>query len=65
MSILTTVEYSNLKEWVRNEMKSWTYVELTPKQREAFKMLIVEWYGWPNFTLNFSKDMKRIIKTEL
>ena len=42
-----------------------TLIELTHKQIDAFKILIIEEYGWPSFTLNFSKDMKHIIKIKL
>ena len=46
-------------------MKTDIYTELNAKQIQAFKMLIAEQYGWPDFTLNFATDMKRIIKIEL
>ena len=46
-------------------MESDKLIELTHKQIDAFKILIAEEYGWPSFTLNFSKDMKHIIKIEL
>ncbi len=65
MPVLTQQEYHNLKNWVRHDMESDKLIELTHKQIDAFKTLIVEEYGWPEFTLNFSKDMKHIIKIEL
>ena len=65
MSVLTTDEYQNLKRWVCDEMQSDKLIALTKKQIDGFKMLIIEEYGWPEFTLNFSKDMKHIIKIEL
>jgi hypothetical protein len=65
MPVLTTDEYQNLKRWVCDEMQSDKLIALTKKQIDGFKMLIIEEYGWPEFTLNFSKDMKHIIKIEL
>jgi len=65
MSVLTTDEYQNLKRWVCDEMQSDKLIALTKKQIDGFKMLIIEEYGWPEFTLNFSKDMKHIIKIKL
>lgn len=65
MPVLTTDEYQNLKRWVCDEMQSDKLIALTKKQIDGFKMLIIEEYGWPEFTLNFSKDMKHIIKIKL
>ena len=65
MPVLTQKEYHNLKNWVRHDMESDKLIELTHKQIDAFKILIIEEYGWPSFTLNFSRDMKHIIKIEL
>jgi hypothetical protein len=66
MSILTTPEeYINLKKWVKVEMKPDVYIEINTQQTEAFKMLIIEQYGWPIFTINFSRDMNRVMKCEL
>jgi hypothetical protein len=57
MPVLTQQEYHNLKNWVRHDMESDKLIELTHKQIDAFKILIIEEYGWPSFTLNFSKDI--------
>ena len=65
MPVLTQQEYHNLKNWVRHDMESDKLIELTHKQIDAFKILIIEEYGWPSFTLNYSKDMKHNIKIQL
>ena len=65
MPVLTTDEYQNLKRWVCDEMQSDKLIALTKKQIDGFKMLNIEEYGWPEFTWNFSKEMKHSIKIKL
>ena len=66
MSILATPEeISNLKHWTRHEMPDDTWVPVNEVQQSAFKHLMTEWYGWPEFSLNFLKDMKHVIKIML
>jgi len=54
-----------LKQWVTNEMQPEVWLRVNAYQLGAIKTMIAEQYGWPSFTLNFSKDMKHIIKIEL
>ena len=42
MPVLTQQEYHNLKNWVRYDMESDKLIELTHKQIDAFKILIIE-----------------------
>ena len=58
-------EVPKAKTWVRDEMKLDVWVPITEHQVDIFKWLMVEWYGWPVFSLNFSKDMKHVIKIML
>lgn len=54
-----------MKSYVRNQMEFDKWIEVNDRQRDAFKHLMDEWYGWPEFSLNFSKDMKHVIKIML
>ena len=66
MPILATPEeIINLKLWVKNEMPDDVWTPVTQKQQSAFKVLIVEWYGWPVFSLNFNSEMNKIMKCNL
>ena len=58
-------EVPKAKTWVRDEMKLDVWVPITERQVDIFKWLMVEWYRWPEFSLNFSKDMKHVIKIML
>ena len=60
---MVTLEQSNImKEYVRYKMPSDVWIEVNDKQKEAFKHLMTEWYGWPDFSLNFNKDMNKVMK---
>ena len=66
MSILATPEeIINLKQWTRNEMPEDSWVPVNDKQQSAFKCLMTEWYGWPEFSLNFNKAMNCVMKIKL
>lgn len=66
MSILATPEeIINLKNWTRDEMPEDTWVPVNAKQQSAFKCLMVEWYGWPEFSLNFNTDLTKVMKCKL
>lgn len=63
---MLTLEQANImKSYVRNQMEFDTWIPVNDKQKDAFKHLMVEWYGWPEFSLNFLKDMKHVIKITL
>jgi hypothetical protein len=55
-------EINNLKTWVRDTMPVDVWIEVTDKQKEVFKHLMMEWYGWPVFSLNFNKDGNKVMK---
>ena len=63
----TTVltELQKAKRWVRDEMPEGTWVPATERQREIFKAMMTEWYGWPVFSLNFNKAMNCVMKIKL
>jgi hypothetical protein len=63
--LITAQEIANMKQWVIQEMEADKPVEVNEKQIEGFKRLMDEWYGWPEFSLNFLKDMKHVIKIML
>ena len=50
------------KKWVRDEMKSDTWIPITARQVDTFKWLIAEQYGWPEFTLNLNRTNTKIMK---
>jgi len=55
-------EINNLKTWVRETMPGDVWIEVTDKQKEVFKHLMMERYGWPVFSLNFNKEMNKVMK---
>ena len=58
-------ELQKAKQWVRHEMAEGKWVPITDKQREVFKDMMLEWYGWPVFSLNFNKAMNCVMKIKL
>lgn len=56
-------EINNLKSWVRDTMPGDVWIEINDKQKEVFKHLMMEWYGWPVFSLNFDKEGNKVQKT--
>jgi len=42
-----------------------TWVPITDRQREIFKTMMLEWYGWPEFSLNFNTDLTKVMKCKL
>ena len=53
------------KSYVRNQMEFDKWIEVNDRQKDAFKHLMVEWYGWPVFSLNFNKAMNCVMKIKL
>lgn len=63
---MVTLEQADMmKDYARNKMKPDVWMEVSDKQIEAFKQLMIEWYGWPEFSLNFNKDMTKVMKIML
>jgi len=46
-------------------MEADVWIPITERQREIFKHLMLEWYGWPEFSLVFNKDMTKVMKIML
>ena len=63
--LITPEEITNLKYWTKNEMPDDTWIPVNDKQKDAFKHLMVEWYGWPVFSLNFNKAMNCVMKIKI
>jgi hypothetical protein len=63
--MITIENINTIKRWVRDEMKPNMWIEVNERQVKVFKTLIVEWYGWPDFTINFNRDMNKVMKVEL
>jgi len=60
---MVTLEQANtMKKYVREQMDSDRWIEVNEKQMEVFKYLILEQYGWPEFTLNINKSGDRVMK---
>jgi len=53
------------KTWVRDEMQFDVWTPITERQVDIFKWLMVEWYGWPEFSLNFNTDLTKVMKCKL
>ena len=53
---------SETKYWTDNQMRYSEWYEVKESDVPAFKSLIDERYGWPGFALNFSSDMKQVMK---
>lgn len=58
-------EIKRLKSYVRNQMEFDKWIEVNDRQKDAFKHLMVEWYGWPEFSLNFNTDLTKVMKCKL
>lgn len=60
---MVTLEQANImKTYVRNQMEAEVWIPVNDKQRDVFKHLMIEWYGWPEFTLNFNNDLSKVMK---
>ena len=53
------------KTWVRDEMQFDVWTPITERQVDIFKWLMLEWYGWPVFSLNFNKAMNCVMKIKI
>lgn len=63
---MLSLEQANMmKSYVRNQMEFDKWIEVNDRQKDAFKHLMVEWYGWPEFSLNFNKAMNCVMKIKL
>ena len=58
-------ELQKAKQWVKNDMEAEKWTPITERQREIIKVMIVEWYGWPEFSLNFNTDLTKVMKCKL
>ena len=60
---MVTLEQANkMKEYVKGQMDFDRWIEVNEKQMEVFKHLIMEWYGWPVFSLNLNKEGNKVMK---
>ena len=63
---MLTLEQANImKSYVRNQMEFDVWIGINEQQRDAFKHLMTEWYGWPEFSLNFNTDLTKVMKCKL
>jgi len=63
---MVTLEQANkMKEYVKGQMDPDRWIEVNEKQMEVFKYLIMEQYGWPQFTLNINKSGDRVMKIKI
>jgi hypothetical protein len=63
---MLTLEQANImKSYVRNQMEFDVWIGINDRQRDAFKHLMLEWYGWPEFSLNFNTDLTKVMKCKL
>ena len=61
---MVTLEQANeMKKYVKDTMEPDCWIEVNDKQKEVFKHLMTEWYGWPVFSLNFNKEGNKVQKT--
>ena len=60
---MVTLEQANtMKKYVREQMDSERWIEVNEKQMEVFRYLMMEQYGWPEFTLNINKAGDKVMK---
>lgn len=60
---MVTLEQANkMKEYVKGQMDFDRWIEVNEKQMEVFKYLILEQYGWPDFTLNINNSGDKVMK---
>jgi len=60
---MVTLEQANtMKKYVREQMDSDRWIEVNEKQMEVFRYLMMEQYGWPDFTLNINKAGDKVMK---
>jgi len=63
---MLTLEQANImKSYVRNQMEFDVWIGINDRQRDAFKHLMLEWYGWPEFSLNFNTNLTKVMKCKL
>lgn len=58
-------EIIKLKNWTTEKMEFDTWIPVNDRQKDAFKHLMVEWYGWPVFSLSFNKAMNCVMKIKI
>lgn len=61
MSVLDD-DIKNLKHWAKEMMPIEVWIPVNSRQLKAFRMLILEQYGWPEFTLNINKSGDKVMK---
>jgi len=60
---MVTLEQANtMKKYVREQMDSDRWIEVNEKQMEVFRYLMMEQYGWPEFTLNINNSGDKVMK---
>lgn len=60
---MVTLEQANkMKEYVKGQMDFDRWIEVNEKQMEVFRYLMMEQYGWPEFTLNINKAGDKVMK---
>ena len=60
---MVTLEQANtMKKYVREQMDSDRWIEVNEKQMEVFRYLMMEQYGWPDFTLNINNSGDKVMK---
>ena len=60
--MVTTEQANTMKKYVREQMDPDRWIEVNEKQMEVFKYLILEQYGWPDFTLNINNSGDKVMK---
>ena len=54
-----------LCKWIEAEMPADKWIPVNDHQIEAFKVLMAEHYGWPQFTLNINNAGDKVMKIVL
>jgi len=60
--MVTTEQANTMKKYVREQMDSDRWIEVNEKQMEVFRYLMMEQYGWPEFTLNINNSGDKVMK---
>ena len=60
--MVTTEQANTMKKYVREQMDPDRWIEVNEKQMEVFRYLMMEQYGWPDFTLNINNSGDKVMK---
>ena len=52
----------NAESWVIKDMIPGRWYDIKPDQVEIFKMLVADYFGWPDFQLSLNNEYNKVKK---